>query len=577
MIISPTSFQQATFYYTAPPQESAADTRVKPPDNSEKKSFIRKLDAFTAFFERQSEALREKVNVKAISRLNFASVSSSDPLVLADISTPTTLKSTESINTTLTNEYTPDQPNWAGDSDADPRARGTYDGSQGTDTLTFTVTQPGNVEGPYTGLLGLPALIEVEVRTSDDTLVDTILFSESDTAATPRALSNGMTIEFAAGTMEQDDSFTIDVSSVDIETADPGRSMKLQGDGTTDANFDPGLFVVDGAFDINGVTINVDENDSVDDVVDLINESAAGVTASYNSVTDEFELVQNTAGSSGEIDLENDTSGFFDAVKLTGAVPVPGTDSATEVVISDVPELSSLASGNFLVNGTSITMDVDTDTLSDVIARINESEAEAVASFANGVMTIRSERVDMSLELDDNGTNFFDVFSITVGSYAGENIQRTTGLRRGAETLELQFGKFEKTLSELLAGGESAETSASASSVRESLKASVLAALKNTLNLEPSDVETDGVIDTGLGIRFDFSETAENLVEVDFEKMLDVLRRKPSRLMKFIFQEAGGQKDSGLLEAIADQLDVTKRKLANALGANSGLHLDVFA
>lgn len=578
MIISPTSFQQATLYYNDPSSESVSRTSIKPPDNFEKRSFVRSLDAFSAYFKNLSKSLTETVNVEKISSLTYASETSSAGLTFEDTSSPTTLKSTESINTTLSGAYAPDQPTFSGSSTSDPLVSGTYDGSLGADTLTITVTQEGNVGGPYTDGLGLfPADLELEVRSSDNTLIDTISFSESDYVDTPYALSIGMSIEFSGGSIELGDSFSIGLTQDDIETADPSGSMNEEIDGSSNANFDPGLFVVDGSFDINGVTIDVDETLSIDDLVASITASAAGVTASYNAVTDELELSQKTTGSTGQIVLANDTSGFFDAVKLSGAVAVPGTDSATDSKIQDVPELSSLLSGNITINGVSVSIDIVNDSLQDVFTRINESEAEATASFSGGYLTIRSTRVDLGLQLQDSGTNFFDVFSMEVGTFDGENVRAIHGLRKGAETLKKQLGKFDDKLSNLLLAEENPKTSADAESIREGLKSSILLALKNTLNIDPSELETNGTIDTGMGITFDFSESAENIIDVNYNKMLDSLRKNPRLLMKFIFQEEGGQKEAGLLDSIEIHLDTSKRRLANALGANSGLNLDVFA
>ena len=56
--------------------------------------------------------------------------------------TPTTLESTEEVNASTT-AYSTDPPAWTGASTAQPTIGGEYDGSSGTDTLTFKVKKGG--------------------------------------------------------------------------------------------------------------------------------------------------------------------------------------------------------------------------------------------------------------------------------------------------------------------------------------------------------------------------------------------------------------------------------------------------
>ena len=60
--------------------------------------------------------------------------------------TPTTLQSTEEVNASTTS-YSTDPPEWTGASTAQPTISGEYDGSNGTDTLTFKVKKGGTAGG----------------------------------------------------------------------------------------------------------------------------------------------------------------------------------------------------------------------------------------------------------------------------------------------------------------------------------------------------------------------------------------------------------------------------------------------
>ena len=76
-----------------------------------------------------------------------------------------------------------------------------------------------------------------------------------------------------------------------------------------------------GEFKINGVSISFSTTgDSVQNVIDRINNSTAGVTASYDSVNDRFVLTNKTTGDMG-VSLEDVTGNFLAASGLsTGAL-----------------------------------------------------------------------------------------------------------------------------------------------------------------------------------------------------------------------------------------------------------------
>lgn len=68
-----------------------------------------------------------------------------------------------------------------------------------------------------------------------------------------------------------------------------------------------------GSFQINGVTINYDAgNDSLADVMNRINDSAAGVTASYDPTANQFSLTNKQTGDVG-ISVQNVSGNFLQA------------------------------------------------------------------------------------------------------------------------------------------------------------------------------------------------------------------------------------------------------------------------
>jgi flagellar hook-associated protein 2 len=96
------------------------------------------------------------------------------------------------------------------------------------------------------------------------------------------------------------------------------QSAELNAANLTTAILDGGTGT--GEFKINGVSITFATTDTVAAVLKRINDSAAGVTASYDSVNDRFVLANKTTGDVG-IALEDVSGNFLAATGLaTGAL-----------------------------------------------------------------------------------------------------------------------------------------------------------------------------------------------------------------------------------------------------------------
>ena len=128
-----------------------------------------------------------------------------------------------------------------------------------------------------------------------------------------------------------------------------------------------------GQFKINGVEISYDTGaDSISSVLKRINESSAGVTASYDSVNDRFRLANKTTGDLG-IALEDVTGNFLAATGLAGGALERGRDllytvngggqlnSHSNTITGDSSGIDGL-SVTALKENSSVTISVNADT-----------------------------------------------------------------------------------------------------------------------------------------------------------------------------------------------------------------------
>ena len=213
-----------------------------------------------------------------------------------------------------------------------------------------------------------------------------------------------------------------------------------------DANF--ATAITSGTFKINGVAIDVDvDTDSLNDVINRINASGAGVTASIvNDAHGRPNLLQIEANSPGgpiQLGAGGDTSNFLSATRIDAApregdavVATGGLGALrTSLPLNQADMGVAVAgAGTLTINGVEIDYDPAVDSLNDIIARINASEAGVTASYdaSKDALVLASRKQGATLiDLADSG-NFLaavgldDPASQQLGQTAKFTINGTT-------------------------------------------------------------------------------------------------------------------------------------------------------
>ncbi len=240
--------------------------------------------------------------------------------------------------------------------------------------------------------------------------------------------------------------------------ADPGAVISANGMRTA---------ITAGSFTLNGVSVAVNETDTLDDIVARINSltAATGVEALYNPAVDKLVLRNATAGDDTAIALGSagDTSNFLTAASLLGAYQ--DTSTGTTAVASSVhlgaldrtAKLADtsvgglLASGDFRVNGVLITVNASSDTIDDVAKRITDSAAGVTAAYnaATDRLELRSRTTGATaINLVDGTSNFLDVFRLKAtadpvfGTASAPITDTAAGLDTQRPTYALETGSF---------------------------------------------------------------------------------------------------------------------------------------
>ena len=133
--------------------------------------------------------------------------------------------------------------------------------------------------------------------------------------------------------------FTIDAASATSVTSAASVGAGFDASQPLDtAGLD--IAPVAGSFTINGVNINFNgATDKIADVIGYINNSAAGVTASFDAATQTFTLTHDTVGAGETITMADGTGNFLEAMKL---IDSGGATIGTETAGTDVMSLNDV-------------------------------------------------------------------------------------------------------------------------------------------------------------------------------------------------------------------------------------------
>jgi hypothetical protein len=447
--------------------------------------------------------------------------------------------------------FGPTRPEFSGSSSAAPTLAGSYSGAR-DETLTFTATRSGAVGGL--------APLEFEVRDGAGLLVDTVNFSLLAPPGTTKTLANGLEFSLGAGNVISGDSFAVVVSATAGGAVDPAAAF----DGGADAGprFDVGFAVSAGSFEVNGVAIAVGASDSISAVLAKISGSAAGVTATFDPRTETIQLLATSSGDQ-PITLGNDSSGFLAATRLAGSSQSLGVAAGAGDIdekLGALAALASLQSGSFQVGGRSIELNPGTDSMRDVVGRINAASAGVRASIDDaGKLVMESTIPGREVTFDDGGTRFFETVGVTTRWDGKEATAggRSVSSRKAAEALKEVMG----ALNELLRG------SAQAQNVQDNAPRALRDDMRRMMSRAVAGMSRTQ--SQKMGLRFDADIAATDALTMDRQgqsRLESSLRNDPRAALDFFIKPSDGLRD-GLLGAMIERAKIGEKRLADLVGS----------
>lgn len=191
-----------------------------------------------------------------------------------------------------------------------------------------------------------------------------------------------------------------------------------------------GQAVSAGNFTVNGQKVSVALTDSLQDVFDAIATATGGsVTASYEYTTDRVTLTST----GGEILLgaSNDTSNFLRAMKLSNNGTATTTSSGglgtvktsaplvTANLATPITAVDAGGNGAFSINGVEIVYNVNTDPLSAILTRINDSGAGVTASYDatnDRLVLINQNTGDLGVSVSEAAGGLLGALGLSTGA-----------------------------------------------------------------------------------------------------------------------------------------------------------------
>ena len=288
--------------------------------------------------------------------------------------------------------------------------------------------------------------------------------------------------------------------------------------------------------------------------------------------------------------------------------------------MSQVSALAGVASGTIAINGVDFAIDPTAQSLQGVLDAINASAADVTASFADDRVTIVANLASSSLVLEEGGTGFWDALGIVAGTYdpettdtgddgdggdgggdsgdsgegdgdgdegdddtEPESVETTTssGLGRfgrlGTSRIGSLFGQFSRRFSGILRGDLRGSAATEVVKIRSQLAGVVRSSIAHALEGFDGFKASGGRFDTGLGVSFDFSESALDVISIREDELQRALRSNSTRVRALLFAESKNSSPDGVMVALVDQLKSVESSLRTRVGDSTSLVLDARA
>lgn len=156
----------------------------------------------------------------------------------------------------------------------------------------------------------------------------------------------------------------------------------------------------DISFTINDETFTFNSSTtSLQEIMDTVNESDAGVEMSYDELNDEFDIETEDTGSGETVEFSDQTGNLLEALQFDTSQTYTGTDATFEYDDGSGSQTITRSSNSFSFNGISI--DLEKDYSGDIDFSIESSSDDLVETITSFVEDYNTLIESINSELDE--------------------------------------------------------------------------------------------------------------------------------------------------------------------------------
>ncbi|MBS4759068.1 MAG: hypothetical protein KHX03_00005, partial [Clostridium sp.] len=205
-------------------------------------------------------------------------------------------------------------------------------------------------------------------------------------------------------------------------------AQSAQNQGISEGNFFVHLTDINGNI-TNTVEINVSKNESISSIIDKINNSGLGVTASIND-SGKMVITRNSSSTAGGVLVTRGSSDFTNKIGFTsgGYQNVTSQHGTSSKLVSSnsIANSKRFSAGDFTIkltgeNATEINIQVtESDSIQSIIEKINSKNAGVTASLDSNNRLVLSRDVDSgdgTIQVIKGSSNFTNIAGFTTGGY----------------------------------------------------------------------------------------------------------------------------------------------------------------
>ena len=340
--------------------------------------------------------------------------------------------------------------------------------------------------------------------------------------------------------------------------------------------------VTNGTFTVNGTVITIDGGQSLDDLMNSMQNAIGGAaTVTYSAVTDKITI--DGAGTNIVLGSSADSSNFLKATRLftNGTDDVVSTGELGGLNLSGtISSELGVSDGIITINGVDITL-ASTDTVTAALNKITASAAEVTASYdpVNDRFLLTNKNTgNIGFSLVNNTSTFLTASGLIGGTLsAGVNAQFTIN---GSGTMYSTTNSFDAdshgieglSIAALTTGSSTIEVDNDTEAVKSAISAFVQQYSKVQSIVDSQTASTtaaDGKVTAGL------LATDSTVISIASELRHRTLADGPSSLVSIKRLESLGFKSSGFSNKLQlDDAAALDDALANSLDEIATLFTD---